>query len=209
MQLLALFFADPSAMPHLGRFDPLMMDDQTRMELLLGDRKMSTGSRRLFKKPDGEFRDIKQWGYVKFDDENDAIIEVNWSCSGMHGGLETQYMPSTLRKFVIDNNRLKGTVNWHTLPAELEHFSVEWNQLSGSVDFSNLPENLAVLLIGFNKFRGSVDLSGITKSIRKLDLSGNRFIGELDLNLLPEEAQVNRDSGFSPIKGYRDRIKRN
>ena len=205
MQLLTLTCADPSAMSCLGRFNPDHMDDQTRMELLLGDRKMSRASKRSFKDPTGEFRDVKEWLYVKFD-ESDAVNEIDWSYSGMHGGIETQYIPPTVRNFNMSGNRLKGTINWQTLPRALCRFCIDFNQLSGSVDFSHLPENLSELYIGWNKFSGSVDLAGITQSIRTLKFSGNRFSGELDLNHLPMEAKVSHDATFSPILGHREQI---
>ena len=201
--MLSLAFADPSS-AHLGRANLEHMDDQTLMELLIGDRKMSSAIRERFKDADGCFRDVREWSTLDFD-ANGAVQKIEWSYSGMQGSLETQYMPQTTQSFMIRGNRLEGTISWQTLPEALDLFNISDNQFSGSVDFSHLPPNLGFLSIAWNHFSGSVDLSGITQSIQQFKIARNRLKGVLDLNCLPEHATVNYDEAAFEVKGYRKR----
>ena len=199
--MLSLAFADPS-FSSLGRASLANMDDQTLMELLVGERKMSRSKKRTFVDTDGHFRDIHEWRNVKFD-ANGAVARVDWRESGMRGSLETQYMPQTTQSFIIRGNFLKGTIGWRTLPAALEIFHISFNQFSGSVDLSGLPPHFEFLNIAQNKFSGSVDLSGIVRSIKKLTITQNQLHGMLDLSFLPEDTVFNFDEDAFEVKGQR------
>ena len=191
----------------LGRFDIPSISQQQLMEMLIENineaAKVEYRSGRT-----GEYLDVCTWLGIECDvDKNVTSIEFD---SSFRGDLNIQYIPQTVRRFVllsegatgsldtsalsvnledffISYNDFSGNVNFRTLPPCLERFNISHNQLTGSVDLTALPKTLEWLLVQSNGFSGEVDLTELPNCLCKLNLSECNFSGSVRLDKLPRD----------------------
>ena len=60
------------------------------------------------------------------------------------------YIENEVHALIWTELKLQGTVEWKYLPSTLRNFGLQRNKLRGGVDFSVLPEALTKMLIGNN-----------------------------------------------------------
>ena len=93
---LFLITADPA----LSRFDPNMLTDQIRMEILVSS--LDDESQEDFQAEEGVFSDVCEWKGVNCDPSapDDRVIEIIFQ-SDMAGTMDMQYIPPGVQKFAI------------------------------------------------------------------------------------------------------------
>ena len=190
--LLALF-ADISG---LGRFDPSLISDQDRMEMLVTTAESDTASRKEkegrynFKYSSGEFTEACGWDGVTCDGDSNIIyidwFLLYWAC----GTVSLDYLPPKLVHFDItrgthETRQVTGTVSTALLPQTLNTFVIHGNKFQGTIDLTCLPPALVTFRGRFNRFDGTINLESLPNKMQKLDLSGNDLTGTLCLTKLP------------------------
>ena len=175
--MLALLSLDQA----LGRFNFESVSDQTLMEMLVD---IESGQMINFKEENGEFKDVCAWEIVECrDDRVTAVIFSNADYS--QGQFPFNLIPPLTTRVVIEDSRLRGTLNTSHLPLNLTEFNVDWNQLHGFIDFRSFPRGLQDINISRNAFEGSLALSDLPDALIALVASMNKFSGEISMNDLP------------------------
>ena len=184
--------ADTSA---LGRFDPSLLTDQQRMEMLVTpivDEKFSLLSEGylLFKNSAGEFLDIEKWRGVKCDDQGN-VTSINWAMQNWAcGEVSLDKLPPKLVSFDIDKGvlkawRVRGVINTALLPRGLETLIVGGQAFGGTVDLELLPPPMIAFAAGGNYLEGTINLEALPKSMQSIELLNNNLEGTLCLTKLP------------------------
>ena len=157
----AFFFltADDSG---LGRFDPAMLSDHMRVQILYtpDDYEQSRNEMK------GDEDDSCTWSSITCD-EDKVVSEIEWH--RMHiklcGSLCFQALPPNLIRFNIYKQPVRGDIDTSNLPRLLEFFCVERTQVTGTVDLGNLPSKLEMLFIMKNKITAIVNVVNLPVSL--------------------------------------------
>ena len=189
MLLLCTLSADAS----LGRFDPSMLTDQARMEMLVASRKESSANQDYFLKfttDEGDYLDACDWPGVTCDDAQN-VTGIDWKLKKwVKGAVTLDYLPENLQLLNIlcrlyETAKASGTIATSLLPRVLVGFVVSGQNFFGTLDLSALPPALTTLHALYNKFEGTIDFEHLPPRIRNLGLSGNKLSGTLSLTKLP------------------------
>ena len=191
--MLTLFIA--SSDTSLGRFNPSMLTDQARMEMLVASlEEMNDDSfdqdPLTFTTADGDYLDVCNWPGVECDHAG-IVTKINWWADNWAcGSVTLDYLPEQLQYFnvsrgIFDESKVSGTVQTSMLPRSLECFLVNSQELFGTLDFGGLPLPMATFEGYYNKFEGKIELERLPPKIDGIDLSGNKLCGTLCLTKLP------------------------
>ena len=197
----------------LGRLNADMLDDQTRMEILVS----GSGPQHAFRPftdEHGEYKDKCTWDGVECDDSG-SVIEIVWnpymwpaqgtvtfdhlprklivfeSCNDdgrdirVSGTLSTSLLPPSMRVFCLQKESFSGTLDLQSLPDSLENFDVHANNFSGEIDLTALPKALLDLDLSRNNLSGSINFEKLPESLESLHLDNNAFEGSVCLDFLP------------------------
>ena len=185
--MLALFVAtidDP-----LGRFNPSMLTDQARMEMLVASRKETTANQDYFLKfttDDGDYLDACDWPCVACDDAQN-VTSINWKLQKwVDGPVTLDYLPENLEYMDIicrlfETAKASGTITTSLLPRVLQYLAVSGQNFFGTLDLSALPPAMTHFYGIYNKFAGTIDLEHLPPKMEIIDLSGNKLSGTLSL----------------------------
>ena len=180
-----------------GRFDPALMDDQTRMELLVAEIENTASLKDVYR----DFLDIKQWPNIIFD-ESDELQKIDFSPQygldnffdrqasdyviGPGGTVHIEWLPQTVKSVDLCELNLAGTVATESLPLALSFLNLNTNRLSGTFNMATLPPSLERLFIAYNAFEGEFDLRHLPQKIVDVNARGNFFSGSLFFDSLPD-----------------------
>ena len=191
-----MFFTLCADTATLGRFDPSMLTDQARMEILVTP--IEDGAERLranepplkFKDSTGEFFNACDWPGVECDNDGsvtyiDWYLE-NWAC----GAVSLDILPPNLSSFDITRGflsswQVRGTISTDLLPRHLDTFVVDGCAFEGSIDLTLLPPPMRAFRARDNRLEGKINLESLPAGMLRLDLSGNQLNGRLCLTQLP------------------------
>ena len=181
----------------IGRIDPSMLDDRTRMDLLIST--LNEESQRLAKNADFNEEipeDVCQWERI-ICDESKNIIEIDWSFADIGGEVSLDLLPEYLRwadisafEMDVDQPKLIGTLSTALLPKPLVHLDMHCNLFYGSVDLTTLPGRMQLFYVWMNNFSGEADLSELPPTMEDLSLSRCQFSGTIDLTSLPPKLRT-------------------
>ena len=205
MLLISLFTADTA----LSRFNPSLLTDQMRMEILISD--MPEEVRELCQDFDGNYKDACTWFSVQCNNSKD-VITLNWTYPAFYGTIQlhalppqleilsaarrdkrrklsgtidTAVLPNSLRMLSLSHNLFTGSFNFLTLPTSLTELSIGANDLSGAMELTNLPVRLELLVASNNKFTGEINLRALPATLMHINLSSNALSGGVNLTKLP------------------------
>ena len=189
--MLSYIIAADSA---LGRVDVSMLDDRSRMELLISN--LPDTSKYVVADADTEGpcdlpEDVCAWTGVKCD-ESKRITELDWGFEDIPGEVLLDYLPpcliwADLSTDTWDANKPKraGTLSTALLPESLVYLDLHNNAFYGSVDFETLPDAMQNFYIWWNDFSGEICLKKLPPTMEDLCLSMCKFSGSVDLSSLP------------------------
>ena len=171
--------------PGLSRLDATSLPQQTLMELLVQD--ISTDK---FKNADGDHLEACKWPAVSCNLAKDVeTISFALYCQAFFpdsGTIHLDYIPHTVKTFIVSTNNLEGTCDTWSLPREMTVFLAHSNRLHGSFDLAGLPRDLFALSIAQNRFSGGLSIGDLPPQLTKFNAECNFFSGSLDLEKLPE-----------------------
>ena len=180
----------------LGRFDPSLMSDQERMEMLVtpvdgDDNSLKDDQSRLnFKDSDGDFLKVHNWDGVRCD-HNDRVVQIDWLLKKwVSGTVSLDFLPPRLVNFDItkgffDSRKVTGTLSTALLPDSLSYFVIDGNNFDGTLDLSSLPSSMIIFRARSNCFQGNINLESLPSGLKHMDLSTNELTGTLCLTKLP------------------------
>ena len=181
----------------IGRLDPPMLDDRTRMDLLIST--LNEESQRLAKNADTNEEipdDACQWESI-ICDESKNIIEIDWSYADIGGEVSLDLLPEHLRwadisafEMAVDEPKLIGTISTALLSKSLVHLDMHCNLFYGSVDLTTLPGRMQLFHVWVNNISGEADLSELPPTMEDLSLSRCQFSGTIDLTSLPPKLRT-------------------
>ena len=183
----------------IGRFDPSMLDDSSRMELLIST--LSRSSQRVITRPRNimggkALEDVCQW-HGNMCDESRNIIKIDWDGTDVSGEISLDLLPEKLRlasmstfEWTEDQPKLIGTLSTALLPRSLEVLDTQCNLFYGSVDLVTLPPKMERLLLLVNEFSGELNFTQLPPTLEDLDLAMNKFSGSIDLSSLPASLRL-------------------
>ncbi|KNH07217.1 hypothetical protein XU18_2080, partial [Perkinsela sp. CCAP 1560/4] len=148
-----LFFFD-TVDSSLGRVDHGSFSHQTLMEMVIEG---ITNTDEICGEGD-EPIDIHEWRAVMIEDGK--VVEINWGHiphSIFTGSLCLEWLPSSVRKFVVNSHKLTGTLNWTSLPTAMERLDLALNAFTGSICLERLPERMEYLNVSLNKLSDPMD----------------------------------------------------
>ena len=180
-----LICTDDSA---LGRIDPTMLDDQTRMELLIDG--LSDEAKKNYQDANGNYLEYQKWDGVYLGDDDIEIerFEIPFSTPGT---VAFEFLPKSLTGFEASSSDIEGTVPVSLLPRGLVDFDISSNQnMFGTIDFCALPPALEMCDLSDNKFTGNADLTKLPKRLQSLHIRLNNFHGSVSLSYLPASLKV-------------------
>ena len=167
----------------LGRIDPTMLDNQTRMELLVEG--LSDESKKKYKDASGNFLDIQEWDGVYLDKDTKEIAGFTVR-PRTHGAVAFEFLPDSVVTFGASRSDIEGTVPVELLPRGLKVFDISYiGSMNGTIDFCALPPALEICYLAGNKFTGTADLTRLPDHLESLHIDGNDFYGTLSLSNLP------------------------
>ena len=190
--------------PALGRLDPLLLSDQSCLEIAFEGTK-----RNILKDEDGntiDFVDCQEHYEEDFDDEGRIIVLCHQAASGeaeeigLGGSVNFAFLPRQLRKIMLRNNLLEQTLDTRHLPNTLEVFYIADNFFHGEFCTKDLPQTLERLSISVNKFAGSLDLEHLPPRLIAFAASRNQFSGKVSLATLPRCLET-LDISFNKLAG--------
>ena len=191
--MLLTFCADNSA---LGRFDPSLISDQDRMEMLVTPIEddnvplYEDESKLSFKDKNGDFRKVILWNGVECD-TNGSVVKIDWSMKNWACGkvsldlLPPKLITLDIRMGLFSSWQVRGTISTFLLPRGLETLIISGQSFSGTIDLSALPSPMTTFEAYFNSFEGSINLECLPSGMQKIDLTGNILTGTLCLTKLP------------------------
>ena len=118
----------------LSRVDMHSMPLYMRLECLVESMDM----KRHLKDKDGEYLEINEWKWTKFDPNGDVLV-IDWSDKwpdANSGTIELRWIPDTIKSFHITGTKYEGTLDVGGLPASLENLYLQRNNMDGTVDFA-------------------------------------------------------------------------
>ena len=158
---------------HVGRVDPSLLSQQTRMELFLND----YAHMAMFRDDCGDFLDVSAWVGAKVS-ESGEVIAIRWLDIFLRiGSLALDWLPATVQKLYIRDDLLTGTLNTAQLPENLITLEIICTDMHGSISSSFLPQSLMELNLRGNKFTGEIDFTGFPTDLVSINLSKNGFTG--------------------------------
>ena len=178
----------------IGRFDPDLLDTQTRMELFIAE--LPPGFQDKYRDSSGDYIDYYRWDMVSTDETGNVTRVLLYSMLG--GTVALQYLPETVVIVKVHGWKrapLHGTVEFSELPRGLTTIDVAKNALTGSADLRSLPPTLSSLRAQRNKFSGSLSLEMLPGTLEVLELDHNCFSGDLCLSKLPPKLRIFELSG--------------
>ena len=63
-------------------------------------------------------KDIEEWKGVKIEDAE--VVEINWAQRDLRGSLHLEWLPPSVRKCMVNNNKLTGTLDLASLPIPMK-----------------------------------------------------------------------------------------
>ena len=182
--ILSIFLnANDSA---LGRIDPTMLDEQTRMELFI-DGLADETKQKYFKDSSGNYRDIKSWDCLHYYFGKLIVVDLP---RDTYGTLAFEFLPSSVTGMEARLSAIEGTVPVDLLPRSLITLELSMiGQMHGTIDFRALPPALELLLLSDNSFTGTADLTALPKNLERLAIDCNEFFGSISLANLPDPLQ--------------------
>ena len=214
--LIHLLTADLAA---IGRIDPSMLDDQSRIELFFTPDDYKA-SREALK---GSVDDTCTWIGIECTAEK-RIAVISWHSLDfvLAGTLSLSMLPPTLQRFNLFEQLLAGEIETRDLPPALESFCVQDCLMTGTVDASALPVGLRQFVVVGNKI---TEISPICNfpakllyfSIREELVNQDRILlgkfpsGDFRANLLNcqiqnvefEDMADERFASYASYKGFR------
>ena len=190
---------------HTGRFDPSLLTQQARMELLV----QHSRDKSSVCTDDGDFKPISEWPGVTFNSDGEVTcLTRTWKIDLYAGTVEFQWLPETvgtlslpyakteglfravdfprrMTEIRLCSNSLKGSVETAQLPAKLVELNLMDNQISGTINLCTLPDKLSWLWLNGNEITGTIDLQNLPKTLEQIDLSSNALFGNLIVRGLP------------------------
>uniref|UniRef100_A0A7S4UQ14 Leucine-rich repeat protein n=1 Tax=Paramoeba aestuarina TaxID=180227 RepID=A0A7S4UQ14_9EUKA len=174
----------------LGRLDYASLSQQTLLEMVIDG---ITFKQYICREDEGT-SEIQNWIGLTFNNEDETLIEVDWSETNTDGPLEgsisLEWLPATVKKFDLRVNRVEGSANLTHLPEALKSLDLSENHFAGEIKLDSLPEHIEELLLHENVLTGPLNLTSLPDSLRELNLGGNHFSGSVDLTGLPESMKI-------------------
>jgi hypothetical protein len=167
--------------PLLGRLDYASMPQQALMEMFIDgieNREKICGSKE-------EPADIEKWEGVRLN-ENGDVTKITCVAMNLEGSVNVQWLPSTIERFQMDNNRLTGTIDLTSLPPPMKYIYLSDNHFTGTIDLCHLPECFQFLNLTVNNLNGTLNLENLPQSLYSLSLGHNEFSGTVSLVNLPD-----------------------
>ena len=172
----------------LGRLDPTLMSDQTRMEIALDGVK----NKGFITDESGNYLDIESWVHLEFDENDGSINQINFSCEEdavyenmrLGGHINFEYLPESIRDIILDFNVLQGTLPWRELPRNLQNLLLRGNRFEGGIQTAALPRNLLYADFAKNHFSGEIDLSSLPRTLYSFSVQENFLVGSLHFESL-------------------------
>ena len=142
----------------LGRLDYTSLSQQALMEMVIEG---ITQKEAICGDPD-EPKDIEEWKGVLMEDGE--VVEIEWRGT-----------------YLENQSRLTGPLCLEWLPSSVRKFVVRWNQLTGTLDLTSLPTSMKWLDIGHNACTGEPDgavaSAGLRAQRRSIDPRSRRLAG--------------------------------
>lgn len=168
--------------PSLGRVDKHSFSQQALMELLVS----SVGDAEKIYQTEENLGDMTSWAGLSLNAASTEVHEIKWRGYYLHGSLDLNWIPSTVRRFDVSQNNLEGALQLSALGAKMVSANFGYNQFSGTIDLTKLPEALTNLSLTSTIVSGDVDFRQLPRSLLYLDVSDTTLSGNL-----PTETNVN------------------
>ena len=192
--MLSAIFAH-TADTSVGRFDPTMLNDQSRMEMLVtpieDDRAILVDDVYLeFKNNTDDFLDIQKWPGVTCNEGGD-VVSIDWSLENWAcGEVSFDLLPENLvffdsTKGLFNEWVIRGTISTELLPRVLETFIMNGHAIGGTIDLTQLPPAMKTFKAFGNVLEGTINLESLPSTMQKLDLSHNKLCGSPSLTKVP------------------------
>ena len=190
---------------HIGRFDPSLLTQQARMELLV----QNSRDKSAVCTDDGSFKDIADWPGITLNGNGDVIViarpsrvdlyagEVDFQWlpetvgaislydSGIEGLFRAAAFPPSMTEMTIVGNHLTGSISTAELPWKLQDLNLSENDIGGTIDLCTLPDSLYTLVLNKNVITGTINLQNMPQRMRKLEISDNMLRGDLIVRNIP------------------------
>ena len=174
-ELVFLDAVDPS----LGRVDLESLPQQALMEMVIE----GIANKEKICGDVDEPKDIEEWKGVTVEDEE--VVVIDWDRCKLEGSLYLEWLPSSVRRFLVGSNNLTGTLNSASLPTSIKSIYLGYNAFTGPIDLGRLPESMKGLHVQYNQLSGSLKLGSLPGTLTDFDAIGNEFSGSVDLTKLP------------------------
>ena len=169
---------------HIGRFDPSLLIQQARMELLV---QHLPNKHRLYT-DEGDFKPISEWPGVTVN-ANDEVTNIvrPWNAGDLYAGtVEFQWLPATVETISLVYGAVEGIFRAIDFPRKTTEIVITGNKLTGCIETANLPDNLRELNLMSNRISGTINLCTLPNSLESLALARNSITGKIDLQHLPQ-----------------------
>ena len=195
-ELVFLDAVDPS----LGRVDLESLPQQALMEMVIE----GIANKEKICGDVDEPKDIEEWKGVTVED--DEVVDIDWQRRKLEGSLYLEWLPSSVRRFLVGSNNLTGTLNSASLPTSIKSIYLGYNAFTGPIDLGRLPESMKSLNVHYNQLSGSLKLGSLPGTLTDFDARCNEFSGSVDLTQLPAALSYlnlgDNQLSANPTKGH-------
>ena len=121
MNLFTFFAAADSG---LGRINPSMLTDQSRLEIAVD----CVNNKGLFTDESGDYRAISTWGGLIFSEDNLRVTDFlitgrDNGADALGGSIAFSYLPDSMEEISLKKCGLTGTFSTHDLPTAIDHLA--------------------------------------------------------------------------------------
>ena len=85
-----------------------------------------------------EPKDIEEWEGVTIEDGE--VVEINWRDCRLAGSVHLEWLPSTVKEFVVPWNNLTGTLDLASSSRSMKSLSLGSNAFTGSIEGIDAPK---------------------------------------------------------------------
>mmetsp|Transcript_20840 Transcript_20840/g.32515 ORF Transcript_20840/g.32515 Transcript_20840/m.32515 type:complete len:213 (-) Transcript_20840:38-676(-) len=178
--------------PSIGKVDKSLLPQKALMELFIENMDKKSNVR-------NKTDDNTKWWGVQCDTDGN-FVEIDWHNENLGGNVSFEWLPSTIRKVILIDNNIVGSLPLIDLPPPMVHFDVSWNAFTGSIDLTQLPTPMKFINVSHTRISGSVDLRHLPEGLTGMYLNNTKLSGLTDFSKLPRTLR-RFDVGHTSLAG--------
>ena len=142
-----------------------------------------------------------QWGSVTCEE---GIVREIRVCQGDRENFSIEYLPGSVRRFLMPFSGQTYVINTRRLPRELQVLNIRFNNIHGTFNLETLPGLMTEIRADNNEVSGIVSLLRLPNTIQNISFTANAihqtvFYGNIPLSLSLVDLNWNPLTAIRPL----------